>query len=79
MERLKNIISGLHPETELRGDERLIEDGILDSLDIVTLVTDINEKFGISIGAEDVVVENFNKISDIAALITKRGGEIECN
>lgn len=77
MERLKNIISGLHPETELRGDERLIEDGILDSLDIVTLVTDINEKFGISIGAEDVVVENFNKISDIAALITKRGGEIE--
>ena len=79
MERLKNIISGLHPETELRGDERLIEDGILDSLDIVTLVTDINEKFGISIGAEDVVVENFNKIPDIAALITKRGGEIECN
>lgn len=77
MERLKNIISGLHPETELRGGERLIEDGILDSLDIVTLVTDINEKFGISIGAEDVVVENFNKISDIAALITKRGGEIE--
>ncbi|MBP3375550.1 MAG: acyl carrier protein [Clostridia bacterium] len=79
MERLKNIISGLHPETELRGDERLIEDGILDSLDIVTLVTDINEKFGISIGAEDVVVENFNKISDIAALITRRGGDIECN
>ena len=79
MERLKKIITELHPEREIYGDERLVDDGILDSLDIVTLVTDINEKFGIMIGAEDVVVENFNKISDIAALIKKRGGEIECN
>lgn len=76
MQRLKKIISELHPELELTPDTRLIEDGILDSLDLVTLVTDINDAYKISIGAEDLTPENFDTMGDISALIVRRGGEI---
>ena len=76
MQRLKKIISELHPELDLTPDTRLIEDGILDSLDLVTLVTDINDTYKINIDAEDITPENFNTIGDISALIEMRGGEI---
>ncbi len=84
MHRLKKIIAELHPELELSADTELelsadtelIDDGILDSLDIVTLVTDINEAYGINIGAEDISPENFNTVNDISALIARRGGKI---
>ncbi len=78
MQRLKSIIKELHPELEPSADTRLIDDGILDSLDIVTLVTDINETFGINIAAEDIVKENFDSLDSIAALIKRQGGEIVC-
>ena len=76
MQRLKKIISELHPELDLTPDTRLIEDGILDSLDLVTLVTDINDAYKINIDAEDITPKNFNGIGAISALIEMRGGEI---
>lgn len=79
MQRLKKILRELHPELELSGEERLIEDGILDSLDIVTLVTDINSEYGIRIGAEDIIKENFDSCDDIIALVARLGGKIECS
>lgn len=79
MQRLISILRELHPERDFSGDERLIDDGILDSLDIVALVTDINAEYSISIGAEDIVKENFATRDDIIKLIILRGGEPECN
>ena len=51
--------------------ESLIDDGILDSLDIVTLITEINDVFDVSIPAEEIVPENFNSARAIMALINK--------
>ena len=79
MQRLINILKELHPECDFSGNERLIDDGIFDSLDIVTLVTDINSVYGISIGAEDIVKENFATRDDIVKLIISRGGDPKCN
>lgn len=76
MKRLKMMLRELHPDIEFSGEERLIDDGILDSLDIVTLVTDINEEYKIDISAEDIVKENFNTTDGIASLIKRRGGDI---
>ena len=76
MERLIKMLGDLHPEVNFGGKEKLIEGGILDSLDIVSLVTDINTQYGISIGAEDIIRENFETPEEIKALIIRRGGEI---
>ncbi len=71
MEKLLAILSGLHPEIDFENNEELIDDGVLDSLDIVTIVTEIDAEFDVRIPAEEIVPENFNSAKALMALITK--------
>ena len=71
MEALLEILSSLHPEVDFETTVDLIDDGILDSLDIVTLVTEINAEFDVSIPAEEIIPENFNSAEALMALIEK--------
>ena len=60
MDELLEILEENCPGVDFEGQEHLIDDGILDSLSIVMLVGALNEAYDISIGAEDLVPENFN-------------------
>ena len=71
MEQLLEILNELHPEVDFENNEELIDDGILDSLDIVTIVTEIDDKFGVTIPAEEIIPENFNSANALMALITR--------
>ncbi len=71
MEELMNILTETCPGIDFEGQERLIDDGILDSLNIVMLVGELNDAFDISIGAEDLVPENFNSAQAIYALVQR--------
>ena len=71
MEELLNILKELHEDVDFEIEENLVDDGILDSLDIVTLITEINDTFDISIPAEEIIPENFNSAAAIWALIEK--------
>ena len=69
MEQLLNILKELHEEIDFEHTEGLVDDGILDSLDIVTLVTEIDASFDVRIPPEEIVPENFNSASALWALI----------
>ena len=71
MERLIEILKDLHPEVDFSAATDLIGDGILDSLDIVTLITEINSTFDVSIPAEEIIPENFASAEAIYALILR--------
>lgn len=71
MEKLLEILTQLHPDVDFAVADDLIGDGILDSLDIVTLITEINCTFDVSIPAEEVVPENFASADAIFALIER--------
>lgn len=71
MEKLLDILTQLHPDVDFAVADDLIGDGILDSLDIVTLITEINCTFDVSIPAEEVVPENFASADAIFALIER--------
>ncbi len=71
MDELLKILKELHGDVDFTCEEGLVDNGILDSLDIVTLVTEINDKFGVSIPAEEILPENFNSAKAIMNLITK--------
>ena len=71
MEKLIEILSDLHPEVDFETNEELIDDGVLDSLDIVTIVTEIDAEFGVTIPAEEIIPENFNSAKALMALITR--------
>ena len=71
MEKLLAILKNMHPDVDFEAEDDLIGDGILDSLDIVTLITEINNVFDVSIPAEEVVPENFCSASALWALIER--------
>ena len=71
MEELLSILKELHVDVDFEAEENLVDDGILDSLDIVTLITEINDAFDISIPAEEIIPENFNSAAAIWSLIEK--------
>ncbi|MBE6698279.1 MAG: acyl carrier protein [Ruminococcaceae bacterium] len=71
MEQLIEIMQNLHPDVDFETYEGLVDDGILDSLDIVTLITDINDAFDVSIPAEEILPENFNSAAALWELIER--------
>ena len=71
MEKLLEILTDLHPDVDFDTEERLIDDGILDSFDIVTLIAEIDDVFDIAVPAEQLVPENFNSAKSIFALLER--------
>lgn len=71
MDKLLKILNELHDDVDFTKETALIDDGILDSLDIVSLITEINDEFDVSIPAEEIIPENFNSAAAIMDLINK--------
>jgi len=75
MDELMKVLTETCPDIEFEGAERLIDDGILDSLDIVMLVGAINDAFDVTITAAELTPENFNSVQAICALIQRMRNE----
>jgi len=75
MEKLLVIMQEIKPGVDFKKENNLIENGILDSLDIVTLVTEICDEYDIEITPLDVVPENFQSAETIYKLITRLQNE----
>lgn len=73
MNDLLEILMDLHPEVDFSTEEHLIDNGILDSFDIVTLVTEISEKYDVTLGVQNLVPENLNSAKALYALIKRLG------
>ena len=71
MEQLLDILAELHPEVDFETEEHLIDNKILDSFDIVTLVAEIDSEFDVSIPAEELLPENFNSAKALYALVER--------
>lgn len=71
MNEILEILEGLHPEVDFDTCTTLIDDKIIDSFDIVTLISDISEEFDITIPVEDIIPENFNSAKSIYALVER--------
>ena len=71
MEDLLEILRGLHPDIDFETCETLIDDGILDSFDIVTIIAEINDIFDVTITADEIIPENFNSARALFALLER--------
>lgn len=71
MEELLEILEDLHPEVDFGTCEGLIDDKILDSFDIVSVIAEINERFDVTITADKITPENFNSAKALYALIQR--------
>ncbi len=67
------ILSEIRPEFDFSESEDFIEEGLLDSFDIVSIIDALENEFGIVIDGLDVVPENFNTVESIVTLVNKSG------
>ena len=71
MEDLLEILEELHDDVDYESCKTLIDDKILDSFDIVTIVAEVNNVFDVQIPAEELIPENFNSAASLYALIER--------
>jgi acyl carrier protein len=71
MEELLRIMSEVRPDIDFETEDKLIDNEMLDSLDIVAIVTDVNDEFDIQINVNDLLPENFNSAKALYELIQK--------
>ena len=74
---LMEILEETRPEIDFEKETALIDDQLLDSFDIISIVSEINDAFDISINVNDLLPENFNSVDAILALIQKTAGGIK--
>lgn len=71
MNELLEILNDLHPDVDFETEENLVGDKILDSLDIVSLISEIDDRFDVTIPPEEIIPENFNSAKALYALICR--------
>ena len=73
LNEIAEILRGIRPEFNFTLSSDFFTDGMLDSLDLVMLVSALDERYSISIEGTDIVPENFRNIGVIWALLKRCG------
>ena len=71
MEALLTILKELHTEVDFETCDTLIDDKILDSFDIISIITSVNTEYDVAIPAEEIIPENFNSAEALYDLIER--------
>ncbi len=75
MDELLNLLSEIRPDVDFKNEEALIDDEVLDSFDIISIVGEMNDQFNIDINVNDLLPENFNTVEAMWELIQKLQNE----
>ena len=74
MEELMKILKSVRKDVDFENETDLIDDGILDSFDVVAIISEIDDKFGVQIRINELDPDNFNSAESIWNLIQKLKG-----
>lgn len=69
MEELLEILNGIRPDVDFENETALIDDGILDSFDVVSIISELDDVFDVQIRITELDPENFNSAESIWNLV----------
>jgi len=69
MEQLLEILKGIRPDVDFENETALIDDGILDSFDVVSIISELDDAFGVQVRITELDPENFNSAESIWKLV----------
>ena len=73
MKTVLDVLKGIRPEFDFTTSEDFIVDGMLDSFDVITLISELDQAYGISINGTDILPENLKSLATITTLLHKYG------
>lgn len=68
-EKVLSILRDVRRDVDFESETKLVDNGVLDSFDIISIVSDLNDGFGVDITADELEAENFNSLDAIVALV----------
>lgn len=71
MEKLLEILEGVRPDIDFKEENALMDDGILDSFDVVTIISELNDAYDIHIKVTELNAANFNSMDAIMAMVNR--------
>lgn len=71
MEKLLEILEDIQPDADYENCETLIDDGILDSFAILSIVSELQDEFGVIITPAEIIPENFNSAKALWAMVER--------
>ena len=71
-ERILEVVKSVRPDVDFENESALIDDEILDSFDVIQIVTELMEEFGIFIDADDIEPENLNSLEYIREMVERK-------
>ncbi len=71
MERLLELLSEVKEDVDFENEEALIDDHILDSFDILQIISTLNDEYDISIPATEIVPKNFNSAKAMLEMVER--------
>ena len=74
-EKLLELLGDIRPDVDFETEKKLIDDGILDSFDIISTAQEISEAFDVEVNVEDLEPDNFNTVDAMIELIQKLQSE----
>ncbi len=70
-EKITEILEDIDDSIDYASEEHLIDDHILDSFAIISLVGELEDEFDIKVSAVDMVASNFNSVDDMAQMVER--------
>ena len=65
MDKLLELLKGIRPDVDFETETALIDDGILDSFDVVSIISELDDEFGVQIRIAELDPDNFNSLQSI--------------
>jgi len=75
MEQLLEILKGIRPDVDFENETALIDDGILDSFDVVAIISELDDAFDVQIRINELDPDNFNSAKSIWNLVQNLSGK----
>lgn len=71
MDEILEILTEINPDIDYDTCDTLVDDGVLASLDIVSIIAELSDAFDITIPARDIVPDNFNSAEAMYAMVQR--------
>lgn len=71
MDKLLEILESVRPDVDFNEEKELMDGGILDSFDVVTIISELNDEYDIHITVDELRPENFNSVECIMAMVDR--------
>lgn len=73
--KVMEILQDVRADVDFENETKLIDNKVLESFDIISLVGELSDEFGIEIGPKEMTAQNFNSVDSITAMVERLQNE----